>query len=209
MGVSSALGSSALLPAGLGFRNVLINGDMRIAQRGTSSTTSSATGFACDRWNNFRGGGASGITVSRQSAGLTGFQYCSRVQRDSGNTGTAAFYFVQNIETVNSIPLSGKQVSLSFWARAGANFSSSGSVLRSSIEHATSTDSNYYSIGDGAGTTVISQNNTLTTSWQYFTMTATIPASQTQLFVAFKFTPTGVFEQTKNLWNLLGIAFSS
>jgi hypothetical protein len=24
----------------------------------------------------------------------------------------------------------------------------------------------------------------------------------------FKFTPTGAFEQTKNLWNLLGIAFS-
>lgn len=38
MPISSALGSSALLPAGLGFRNLIMNGDMRIAQRATSFT---------------------------------------------------------------------------------------------------------------------------------------------------------------------------
>jgi hypothetical protein len=37
MAISSALGSSALLPAGLGFRNVLINGDFKVWQRGTST----------------------------------------------------------------------------------------------------------------------------------------------------------------------------
>ena len=191
MAISSALGSSALLPAGLGFRNVLINGAMTVYQRNASSTTSTASSFACDRWNNFRGGAVSGITVSRQTAGLTGFQYCSRIQRDSGNTATNAFYFVQNVESVNSIPLAGKQVTLSFWARAGANYSASSGALRSSVEYATSTDSNYYSIGDGSSTTVVSQNNTLTTTWQYFSMPATIAASQTQVFVGFKFTPVG------------------
>jgi hypothetical protein len=191
MPISSALGSSALLPAGLGFRNVLINGAMTVYQRNASSTTSLASSFACDRWNNFRGGAVSGITVSRQTAGLTGFQYCSRIQRDSGNTATNALYFVQNVESVNSIPLAGKQVTLSFWARAGANYSASSGALRSSVEYATSTDSNYYTIGDGASTTVVSQNNTLTTTWQYFSMPATIAASQTQVFVGFKFTPVG------------------
>ena len=191
MAISSVLGSSALLPAGLGFRNVLINGAMTVYQRGASSTTSLASSFACDRWNNFRGGAVSGITVSRQTAGLTGFQYCSRIQRDSGNTATNALYFVQNIESINSIPLAGKQVTLSFWARAGANYSASSGALRSSVEYATSTDSNYYTIGDGSSTTVVSQNNTLTTTWQYFSMPATIAASQTQVFVGFKFTPVG------------------
>ena len=191
MPISSALGSSALLPAGLGFRNVLINGAMTVYQRNASSTTSLASSFACDRWNNFRGGAVSGITVSRQTAGLTGFQYCSRIQRDSGNTATNALYFVQNIESINSIPLAGKQVTLSFWARAGANYSASSGALRSSVEYATSTDSNYYSIGDGSSTTVVSQNNTLTTTWQYFSMPATIAASQTQVFIGFKFTPVG------------------
>jgi len=191
MAISSVLGSSALLPAGLGFRNVLINGAMTVYQRNASSTTSTASSFACDRWNNFRGGAVSGITVSRQTAGLTGFQYCSRIQRDSGNTATNALYFVQNVESINSIPLAGKQVTLSFWARAGANYSASSGALRSSVEYATSTDSNYYSIGDGSSTTVVSQNNTLTTTWQYFSMPATIAASQTQVFVGFKFTPVG------------------
>jgi hypothetical protein len=191
MAISSALGSSALLPAGLGFRNVLINGAMTVYQRNASSTTSLASSFACDRWNNFRGGAVSGITVSRQTAGLTGFQYCSRIQRDSGNTATNALYFVQNVESVNSIPLAGKQVTLSFWARAGANYSASSGALRSSVEYATSTDSNYYTLGDGANTTVVSQNNMLTTTWQYFSMPATIAASQTQVFVGFKFTPVG------------------
>jgi hypothetical protein len=191
MAISFGLGSSALLPAGLGFRNVLINGAMTVYQRNASSTTSLASSFACDRWNNFRGGAVSGITVSRQTAGLTGFQYCSRIQRDSGNTATNALYFVQNIESINSIPLAGKQVTLSFWARAGANYSASSGALRSSVEYATSTDSNYYTIGDGASTTVVSQNNTLTTTWQYFSMPATIAASQTQVFVGFKFTPVG------------------
>jgi hypothetical protein len=45
------LGSSALLPAGLGFRNLLINADFRINQRGYTSGTSLAVGaYGFDRW---------------------------------------------------------------------------------------------------------------------------------------------------------------
>lgn len=51
MPISSALGSSVLLPAGLGFRNVLINGDFRINQRSYSSGTNLASGsYGFDRW---------------------------------------------------------------------------------------------------------------------------------------------------------------
>lgn len=51
MGISSSLGSSALLPAGLGFRNVLINGDFRINQRGYTSASNLASGsYGFDRW---------------------------------------------------------------------------------------------------------------------------------------------------------------
>jgi hypothetical protein len=51
MAISSVLGSSALLPAGLGFRNVLINGDFRINQRGYTSASNLASGaYGFDRW---------------------------------------------------------------------------------------------------------------------------------------------------------------
>jgi hypothetical protein len=51
MPISSALGSSALLPAGLGFRNLLINGDFRINQRGYASASTLASGaYGFDRW---------------------------------------------------------------------------------------------------------------------------------------------------------------
>lgn len=175
-----------------GFRNSIINGNMLIWQRGTSSTGSGATAFTADRWNQFRGLGASGITVSRQSASLTGFQYCARVQRDSGNTGTAAFYFVQNFESVTSIPYAGKTVTLSFYARAGANYSAASSILRATIETQTGAESFYYNIGDGAATTLIATNNAvLTTSWTRYTLTATVPSNATQIFTAFKFIPVG------------------
>ena len=51
MPISSALGSSALLPAGLGFRNVLINGGMQVAQRSSSVAVITASGYyTADRW---------------------------------------------------------------------------------------------------------------------------------------------------------------
>lgn len=51
MGISAALGSSALLPAGLGFRNLLINADFRINQRAYASGSNLASGsYGFDRW---------------------------------------------------------------------------------------------------------------------------------------------------------------
>ena len=53
MGISSVLGSSALLPAGLGFRNLIINGAMQVSQRSTSVTGITDSGlFTADRWVN-------------------------------------------------------------------------------------------------------------------------------------------------------------
>jgi len=51
MGISVGLGLSALLPAGLGFRNLLINGEFRINQRGYASASNLASGsYGFDRW---------------------------------------------------------------------------------------------------------------------------------------------------------------
>ena len=51
MGVSFGLGASVLLPAGLGFRNFIMNGAMQVSQRGTSTASITADGYnTADRW---------------------------------------------------------------------------------------------------------------------------------------------------------------
>jgi len=53
MGISSGLGAAALAPAGLSFRNKLINGGFDIWQRWVATSinvASGATGYTADRW---------------------------------------------------------------------------------------------------------------------------------------------------------------
>jgi hypothetical protein len=171
--------------------NAIINGGFDIWQRGTSIVPAFVyTANTADRWNFIRGGFASGTTVSRQSAGLTGFQYAARIQRDSGNTSTASMNFTTTLETSSSIPFAGNSITLSFYARAGANYSSTGSILTTAVGSGTGIDQNGQT-GLTGFSTVISQQNTLTTSWQRFIVTGTPATSATQLAVYFNFNPTG------------------
>jgi len=184
MAISSSLGSSALLPAGLGFRNVIINGDFKVWQRGTSTT---GYAYSSDRWLAYQAAAVN--TISQQSTSLNGFPYCARVQRNSGATNTGATYLVQAVESINGYQFQGKTATLSFYARAGSNFSSAGSVLTANIETSTGTDQSY--IAAWAGGVAIPSSKTLTTSWQLFTVTGVVPATANQVAVAFTYTPTG------------------
>jgi hypothetical protein len=170
-------------------KNKVINAAMQIWQRGTS--ISSGYSYNADRWFAYRAGANSGMTVSRQSTGLTGFQYCARVQRDSGNTTTFFLRQQQVFETVNSIPLAGQTVTLSYYARAGANYSSSASALTVILFTGTGTDQNGVDGGFTGNTEVSNQVKTLTTSWQRFTATATLSSSETQIGMSFAYAPVG------------------
>jgi hypothetical protein len=174
--------------------NPVINSAMQIAQRGTSISVGTGAPYTLDRWQGFRGGAAAGETVSRQVTGdttnLPFIQYCARVQRDSGNTSTADVYFTQNFETINTIPFAGKTVTISFYARRGANFSASGNTMTSIVYVGTGTDQNWISGYTGFGA-AFSQANTLTTTWQRFSMTGTIPATATEMAINLFYAPTG------------------
>lgn len=173
-----------------GFRNAIINGDMDVWQRGTSGIVPTSTQpYSADRWESYRGGYAAGLSVYRP-AGPTGITYAARVQRDSGNTSTAAIAFGQPIESINSTRFAGKTVVLSFYARSGANFSSASSVLTAQINSGTGTDQNYRG-GFTGGTVVATNGVTLTTSWQRFSITGTVSSSATQVGVQFSYTPVG------------------
>jgi hypothetical protein len=99
-------------------KNCVINGGFDIWQRGTS-VAASTTAFLADRWRAYRN--AAGATFSRQSSGLTGIQYCQRVQRDNANTFTNGISSWYTSESADAYRFAGQTVTLSFYARAGAN----------------------------------------------------------------------------------------
>ena len=112
-------------------KNGVLNSNFSIWQRGTSIAGSAASYlYTADRWQTEA---STSITVSRQATAdttnLPFIQYCARAQRNSGSTATAGVMLSQSLETVNSIPFAGKTVTLSFYARRGANYSSTSNLL--------------------------------------------------------------------------------
>jgi hypothetical protein len=94
------------------------------------------------------------------------------------------------IETVNTIPLVGKVVTVSFYARAGANFSASSSILNWGFVTGTGTDQNQIT-GYTGQAVPISAAPSLTTTWQRFTGTGTIATNVNEATVQFYYIPTG------------------
>jgi len=169
-------------------RNAVLNGSLNVWQRGTSFAYVGGQQYTADRW--FLGSGALGRTVSRQTASLTGFQYCARVQRDSANTNTSIIKLMQTFETVNSLPFAGQTITFSFYARAGANYSATSNGLLVNVRSGTGTDQNI-DTGYTGSADVILQTATLTTSWQRFTYTGSVASTATEIGFILQETPVG------------------
>lgn len=169
--------------------NGVINGGMDIWQRGTSfAIPSSAYTYTADRWIGLRF--STGSTVSQQTASLDGFQFSARVARDSGNIGTGIIYLGYNLETADSYKYAGKTVTLSFWAKAGANFSAASSAL--AVVWSSGTGTNQKQMDGFTGSSSLANSTvTLTTSWQRFSFTASVPSNSTQQGFQFNYTPVG------------------
>jgi hypothetical protein len=176
-------------------KNAVINGGMSIWQRGTSISLAASAGatYLADRWQTFTGANQA-CTVSRQATGdttnLPTIQYALRYQRNSGQTGTGGLWLTQPFESVNSIPFAGRAVTLSFYARRGANYSAASNLLDVYLVTGTGTDQNLIS-GYTGSTNAISSNATLTTTWQRFTYTATLASTITEIGLLTVFNPTG------------------
>ena len=174
--------------------NPIINSAMQVWQRGTSiSSAASASVYTADRWYVTTGANqASQVQRSATSdtTNLPNIQYCLTVQRNSGQTGTGNITLSQSMESVNSIPFAGKTVTLSFYARAGSNYSPTSSLLNVYLASGTGTDQNIRS-GYTGEASVISSTATLTTTWQRFTYTGTVAATATELAFQPYWTPTG------------------
>jgi len=166
--------------------NVVINGGFDIWQRGVSLTSSSYYNMYADRWmgdayNN------TGNTISRQSGTASEpFYYFLRFQRDASNTGTGMRRVGTVFESRNTRFMCGQEVTLSFYARKGANWSPTDSFT-SVIFTGTGNDESM-NLGQGSAWTGYAQqtqSNTLTTSWQRFTHTVTLSATAQQVGLQF------------------------
>lgn len=180
-------------------RNLIINGAFDVWQRGTTFNPISiaATAYGADRWQMLQATTNTSNAFVRTATTTaapdpSGFTYYTRVQRTSALTFITPFTLQTSVETTTARRIAGKFVTLSFWARAGANYSAASNYLVSDIITGTGTDSNIVT-GFTGQTTSATANNVLTTSWKRFTVTtsAAIAANITQLGVRFVFTPNG------------------
>jgi hypothetical protein len=173
--------------------NPVINSAFQVWQRSTSvAVPASSQVYTADRWN--LANGANAMVVARQSTNdttnLPNIQYCARVQRNSGETSTNGSAFANSFETINSIPFTGKTVTFSFYARAGANYSAASNALAATLYSGTGTDQQA-NAGYTGTATVGTVTATLTTTWQRFSVTGTVAATATELSTYFASTPTG------------------
>ena len=173
-----------------GGKNAAINGNMVIAQRGTAAVNLSTTlQYPVDRF--WATGNLTGTAQQISSISLDGFKNAVRLQRTAGQTSTNDISIGQTFESNASIPFQGKTVTLSFWARAGANFSASSSTLNARVYTGTGTDQGGYGFSWTGTALPLSQSNTLTTSWQRFSVTGTIATTATQMQIYIFYTPSG------------------
>lgn len=172
-------------------KNVLYNGAMRVAQRGAAAIHigSGGTALFVDRWEGHVGALAAADVSQISSTTLNQFQYAARVQRTAGNTSLGAIQLAQSLESVDSIPLQGQTVTLSFWARNGATYSPAGSLLAGTVYTGTGTDENVFGYTGSAAS--IPGSFTLTAAWQRFQVTGVIPTTATEIGVIFTADPTG------------------
>jgi hypothetical protein len=148
-------------------KNAIINGAFDVWQRGTSiSLTNNTTAYTCDRFYIYTSFSAGTSSVSRQTftpgtAPVAGYEGQYFARYTAGSTVTY-FEFGQRIENVQTF--AGQTATVSFWAKASANTTVSGTLVQNFGSGGSS------AVSTGAG------SYSVTTSWTRFTATVSVPS---------------------------------
>ena len=107
-----------------GRKNLIINGDMRIAQRSTSANVPNAGGIGTvDRWNSWVNYTSGVVVMSQETDAPAGFHKSLKVIRNDSSNTAQYFFLGQKIEA-QSIPQlaigtsSAKPITVSFWVKS-------------------------------------------------------------------------------------------
>jgi hypothetical protein len=186
--VAGTITSTGTVDMGSSFkRNRIINGNMNVAQRGTTFTD--GNGYTLDRWYGNRSGGVTGVTYAQVYGAFSTATNSMSIQRTSGNTSTATAVLYQAIEGVNSRDLAGKTITVSFQIGSGSISSTTGhSVI---VYYQTTTTD----IGPTSGgwTALTAQTFTVASSSSFTqkTFQFSIPSTATQLQLSIQFAFSG------------------
>jgi hypothetical protein len=151
-----------------GFRNAIINGDFRVNQRAfTSTTTNNAYGF--DRWQLATADGTCTYSTLAFTAGnaISGYEPINYARMvTSGQTLAGAYsILVQKIEDVRTF--AGQTITISFWAKSASG------TPKVVVE-----TEQYFGTGGSPSANVTSYAGqvTLSTSWNRYSVTITVPS---------------------------------
>jgi hypothetical protein len=183
-------------------KNKIINGDFGIWQRGTSFTNPSDNVFFSDRWRQ-NGDGNKGTRIYSRQSFTPGEipeyepQYYLRFQQSvAGSGATYQNTLIQPIEDVRT--LANKVVTISFWAKADSNTRTLTPMIF-----------RFYGTGSPTSTdSVTGSTLTLTTSWQRYSTTLTIPSisgktiSSNDHTLQLIFFPSFNIAQTIDIWGI-------
>jgi hypothetical protein len=175
--------------------NYVINGNMDFWQRGTSQTSTSTTRIygSADRWSMFSGSAATTSNMSRSTSVPTpvgtsgGAQYSLQLQRVATGTGTTGSFAAQAIESNTVYAMRGKTITLSFWAKAGANFSAASSQMEVGLHSGTVADEVPSSAYTGSVGLVNLVLLTISTTWTRYEYTVVVPTTSLELRIRFGF----------------------
>lgn len=150
-------------------KNKIINGDFNIWQRATSIASATAGAYTtADRFKFWPTLGTT-MAVSRQSftpgaSGISGYepQYYIRNVVVSGNAAGTTGTIVQHVEDVRT--LDGQQFTFSFWAKADST-----KRIGAEIQQV-------FGTGGSSSVSTPLGYQTITSSWQRFTFTGTLPS---------------------------------
>jgi len=153
------------------YRNRIINGDMRIAQRGTSNVLVNPTNLfyygTIDRWKTVAQWSSGQLTTTQQTLASSdtpyqvGFRNSVRYTATSALTGFSFFYALQAVELVNVVDFNlglpyGSPFTVSFWFRSNIP---AGSVMCAAVQTYITVQMSYVTEFKTTGT------------WQYVTFT--------------------------------------
>lgn len=150
-------------------KNKLINGNFAIWQRGTPLAPTTGQVYTTDRFLALRDGSGATVAVSRQTftpntagnptGAINGNNYFYRQSQSVAGSGGTYNLMEQRIE---GAVLAGQTVTFSFWAKAAA------SLTLPQIDYE-------YTIGGTNTSANVTSNIAVTTSWQRFSYTFTMP----------------------------------
>lgn len=145
-------------------KNKIINGDFGIWQRGTSFTPMSNAAYGPDRWQFGLSGDVANVTRQAftpndiASIGYGDAQFFMRMEVVSSNGSARVEQKIEDVRT-----LADQSVTVSFWAKANTNTSLDVVFVQN------------FGSGGSTQVDVTAQVVALTTSWQRFTKTFSIP----------------------------------